>query len=277
MTEQTAASSGGRTGRNLPAATAVGIGLIALITVALLFIPLLFVAVATFASFMAVRELSNALQRRDRRVVTEVALAAAVVMPPLAYFYGPDYSLGAVAIFVIAAAWLRLRRGIEGYFNDFASTVLVIAYVPLLIGFATAMSNGDLGAERVLTMILLTAGNDTGGYAAGVFFGKHPIAASISPKKSWEGLVGSLLTQAALGAFVVPALLDVAPWQGIALGLVMSVTATVGDFAESAIKRDLGVKDMSQALPGHGGFMDRLDSLLINALVAWIAFTWMGV
>jgi phosphatidate cytidylyltransferase len=90
-------------------------------------------------------------------------------------------------------------------------------------------------------------------------------------------MVGSLLTQAALGGLLVPHLLDIAPWQGIALGLVMSITATVGDFAESAIKRDLGVKDMSQALPGHGGFMDRLDSLLINALVASIGFTWMGV
>lgn len=277
MTEQTAASSGGRTGRNLPAATAVGIGLIALITVALLYVPLLFVAVATFASFMAVRELSNALRRRDRRVVDEVALVAAIVMPPLAYFFGPEYSLGAVAIFVIAAAWLRLRRGVEGYFNDFASTVLVIAYVPLLIGFATAMSNGDLGAERVLVMILLTAGNDTGGYFAGIFFGKHPMAPGISPKKSWEGMAGSLITQGLLGAFVAPLLLPIAAWQGLLLGLVMSVTATIGDLAESAIKRDLGVKDMSQAIPGHGGFMDRLDSLLINAVVAWAAFQWMGI
>ena len=122
-----------------------------------------------------------------------------------------------------------------------------------------------------------SAGNDTGGYAAGVFFGKHPMAPAISPKKSWEGFVGSLIAQALIGAFIVPALLPVAAWQGVVLGLVMAVTATIGDFAESAIKRDLGVKDMSHALPGHGGFMDRLDSLLINAVISWIAFRIMGV
>ena len=277
MSEHAATRSGGRTGRNLPAATAVGIGLIALITVSLYYVPLLFVAIATFASFMAVREMSSALKLRERWVVNEVALPAAVLLPPLAYFYGTEYSLGAVALCVIAAAWVRLRRGIVGYFNDLASTVLVIAYVPLLIGFATAMSHAELGAERVLVMILLTAGNDTGGYFAGIFFGKHPMAPGISPKKSWEGMVGSLIAQALLGAFVAPLLLPIAAWQGLLLGLVMSVTATIGDLAESAIKRDLGIKDMSQAIPGHGGFMDRLDSLLINAVVAWVAYMWIGV
>ena len=277
MTEHTTSTSGGRAGRNLPAATAVGVGLLALVTFSLFYLPLLFVATATFASFMAVRELSNALKLRGRHVVTEVALPASVLLPALAYFYGPEYSLGAVALLLIAAAWYRLRRGVEGYFNDFASTVLVIAYVPLLVGFATAMSAKDLGAEMVISAILLTAGNDTGGYFAGIFFGKHPMAPNISPKKSWEGMLGSLLTQALLGALVVPLLLPIAAWQGLLLGLVMSVTATIGDLAESAIKRDLGVKDMSQALPGHGGFMDRLDSLLINAVVAWVAFAWIGI
>lgn len=271
------ATSSGRAGRNLPAATAVGLGLLSVVSATLLWFRPGFVVLAVLASLLAVRELSIALERRDRHVVREVAYPAAIVIPTVSYLFSAEVSLGVVALSVVLVAWRRLQAGIERYFDDLAASVLVIAYVPLLVGFATAMSAGESGAQRVIAMVLLTAGNDTGGYAAGVFFGKHPIAASISPKKSWEGLVGSLLTQAALGAFVVPALLDVAPWQGIALGLVMSVTATVGDFAESAIKRDLGVKDMSQALPGHGGFMDRLDSLLINALVAWIAFTWMGV
>lgn len=277
MADQPTSTSGGRAGRNLPAATAVGIGLLALVTVSLFYVPLLFVALATFASFMAVREMSTALKRRERVVVTEVAFPAAIVLPPIAYFYGTDYSLAALAICVVAAAWVRLRRAFKGYFNDFAATVVVIAYVPLLIGFATAMSHGQLGAERVICMIMLTAGNDTGGYFAGILFGKHPMAPTISPKKSWEGMVGSLLVQALLGAFVVPMLLPMQAWQGLLLGLVMSVTATIGDLAESAIKRDLGIKDMSHALPGHGGFMDRLDSLLINAVVAWVAFQWIGV
>jgi len=270
-------ASGGRAGRNLPAATAVGVGLIAVVFAALIWFPPGFVLLAMAASMLAVRELARALEHRDRHVVREVAYPAAVVIPAISYLYSPESSLGVFALTVVVVAWRRLGAGIERYFDDLAASVLVIAYVPLLVGFATAMSAGEGGAARVITMVLLTAGNDTGGYAAGVLFGKHPIAPGISPKKSWEGMVGSLLTQAALGAFLVPLMLDIAPWQGIALGLVMSITATVGDFAESAIKRDLGVKDMSQALPGHGGFMDRLDSLLINALVASIAFTWMGV
>lgn len=277
MTEQAATKGGGRAGRNLPAATAVGLGLLALVTFALFYVPLLFVAIATFASFMAVREMSHALQIRDRYVVKEVALPAAVALPVLAYFFGPDYSLSAVALLVIAAAWVRLRRDVPGYFNDLASTVLLIAYVPLLIGFGTAMLRDDLGPQRVICMILLTAGNDTGGYFTGMFFGRHPMAPGISPNKSWEGMAGSLVTQGLLGAFIVPMLLPIEAWQGLLLGLVMSVTATIGDLAESAIKRDLGVKDMSDAIPGHGGFMDRLDSLLINAVVAWVAFQWIGL
>ncbi len=269
--------SGGRAGRDLPAATAVGVGLLALLAGSLFWFRPAFVAIAMSASLLAVRELANALATHGRRVVRPVAYPAAVVIPALAYAFNPEVSLGIFAGTVVVLAAVRLGHGAEGYFDDLAASVLVIAYVPLLVGFATAMSAGTHGAERVIAMVLLTAGNDTGGYAAGVFFGRHPIAPSISPKKSWEGLVGSLVAQALIGGLLVPHMLDVRPWQGIALGLVMSLTATVGDFAESAIKRDLGVKDMSHALPGHGGFMDRLDSLLINALVAWIAFTWMGV
>lgn len=276
MTSTTTAG-GGRAGRNLPAATAVGVGLIAAVFSSLIWFRTGFVLLAMAASLLAVRELARALEHRDRHVVREVAYPAAVAIPAISYCFSPEISLGVFALSVVIVAWRRLGKGVARYFDDLAASVLVIAYVPLLVGFATAMSAGDSGAARVITMVLLTAGNDTGGYAAGVFFGKHPIAAGISPKKSWEGFLGSLLTQAALGGLLVPHLLDIAPWQGIALGLVMSITATVGDFAESAIKRDLGVKDMSQALPGHGGFMDRLDSLLINALVASIAFTWMGV
>ena len=270
-------NSSGRAGRNLPAATAVGVGLLAMVAVTLFWLRPAFVVMAMTASVLAVRELSNALQRHDRHVVREVAYPAAALIPGISFLYSPEISLGVFAITVVVLAAVRLGRGFQGYFDDLAASVLVIAYVPLLVGFATAMSRGTSGAERVIVMVLLTAGNDTGGYAAGVIFGKHPIAAAISPKKSWEGLAGSLLAQGLLGAFVVPLLLNIAPWQGIAMGLVMSITATVGDFAESAIKRDLGVKDMGHSLPGHGGFMDRLDSLLVNALVAAIAFRLMGV
>ncbi len=126
---------------------------------------------------------------------------------------------------------------------------------------------------RVVVFILLTICNDIGGYATGVLFGKHPIAPQISPKKSWEGFAGSVLLQGVVGVLTFVYLLDAPWWQGLVTGLVMTVTATAGDFAESAIKRDLGVKDMGTFLPGHGGMMDRFDSLIPNAFTSWALFT----
>ena len=129
------------------------------------------------------------------------------------------------------------------------------------------------GPQRVLTFILLTVSNDIGGYVAGVLFGRHPIAAHISPKKSWEGFAGSLILQMAVGALAFAYLLHAPWWQGVIASVVLAVTATGGDFAESAIKRDLGVKDMGSFLPGHGGMMDRMDSLIPNAFASWVLFT----
>jgi phosphatidate cytidylyltransferase len=105
-----------------------------------------------------------------------------------------------------------------------------------------------------------------------VLFGRHPIAPNISPKKSWEGFAGSLAVQVAIGVAAFIWIFEAPWWQGLIMGAVLTVTATAGDFAESAIKRDLGIKDMGTLLPGHGGLMDRLDSLVINAFAAWALF-----
>jgi phosphatidate cytidylyltransferase len=153
------------------------------------------------------------------------------------------------------------------------ASAFVVAYLPFMAGFLMLTLAADNGPERVVVFILLTVSNDIGGYAAGVLFGKHPIAPQISPKKSWEGLVGSIILQCAVGAVSFVYLLDAPWWQGLLAGLVLTVTATAGDFAESAIKRDLGVKDMGTFLPGHGGMMDRLDSLVPNAFASWVLFT----
>jgi phosphatidate cytidylyltransferase len=149
----------------------------------------------------------------------------------------------------------------------------VIVYLPFMAGFLMLTLATDNGPWRVIVFILLTISNDIGGYFAGIFYGKHPIAASISPKKSWEGFAGSVLMQSVVGALSFMFLLDAPWWQGVIAGLVLSITATGGDFAESAIKRDLGVKDMGSFLPGHGGMMDRLDSLVPNAFASWALFT----
>ena len=148
-----------------------------------------------------------------------------------------------------------------------------MAYLPFMAGFLMLTLSAGNGPQRVLTFILLTVSNDIGGYVAGVLFGRHPIAAHISPKKSWEGFAGSLILQMAVGALAFAYLLHAPWWQGVIASVVLAVTATGGDFAESAIKRDLGVKDMGSFLPGHGGMMDRMDSLIPNAFASWVLFT----
>ena len=152
-------------------------------------------------------------------------------------------------------------------------SVLVLAWLPLLASFGAMMVVQDHGAARVATLMVVVVCSDVGGYAAGVLFGKHPMAPAISPKKSWEGLAGSLVvgTAGAIGCVVL--LLDSQWWIGMILGPVLVVCATLGDLVESQIKRDLGIKDMGTLLPGHGGIMDRLDSLLPSAFIVWCVLT----
>jgi phosphatidate cytidylyltransferase len=138
-----------------------------------------------------------------------------------------------------------------------------------LAGFAALMLAAPDGRQRIVVFILVTVFSDIGGYAVGVKFGKHPMAPSLSPKKSWEGFAGSVLSCALVGAISLPLLLDGPWWAGVLLGVVAAAAATLGDLIESSIKRDLGIKDMSTILPGHGGLMDRLDSLVVVAPVAW--------
>jgi len=118
--------------------------------------------------------------------------------------------------------------------------------------------------------VILTACSDTGGYLAGILVGKHPLVPRISPKKTWEGLGGSIVVCLTAGAIMVPQLLDGQVWQGLLLGLAAVAAATLGDLTESMIKRDLEIKDMGHLLPGHGGIMDRIDSLLVMAPVVWL-------
>src|SRR5699024_5606347 len=145
-----------------------------------------------------------------------------------------------------------------------------VTYVALLASFAALLIDAPDGGRRIIVYALLTTMSDVGGYAVGVLLGKHPMAPSISPKKSWEGFAGSLATSALAGAISVPLLLGGDWWAGALLGLPVALFATVGDLSESTLKRDLGIKDMGNLLPGHGGLMDRLDSLLITAPLCWI-------
>lgn len=262
-----------RAGRNLPAAIASSVALGVIVIVSLAFLPWLFVVVVIATMLVAVREVIAAFAGMSIRVARTPAYAATVVVPAVAYVWGPIALMAATGIAILAALVWRLRRGYEGYVRDVTASVFTIAYLPFMAGFLSLTLAADNGPARVVVFILLTMGNDIGGYAAGVLFGRHPIAPQISPKKSWEGFAGSVVLQSVVGALCWVLIFDAPWWQGVITGLVMTVTATAGDFAESAIKRDLGVKDMGTFLPGHGGMMDRFDSLIPNAFTSWALFT----
>jgi phosphatidate cytidylyltransferase len=262
-----------RAGRNLPAAVASAVVLAALVLVTLFTVKWLFGALVIVALLIAVHELFQAFAQTSIRLARTPIYVGVVVIPAVAYGWGTTALLAATGGVVLCLLIWRIRRGYQGYVRDATASVFVVAYLPFMAGFLMLTLAADDGAQRVVVFILLTVSNDIGGYIAGVLFGKHPIAPQISPKKSWEGFAGSVLLQGTVGAISFVVLLDAPWWQGVIAGLVMTVTATAGDFAESAIKRDLGVKDMGTILPGHGGMMDRLDSLVPNAFTSWALFT----
>ncbi|WP_422752859.1 phosphatidate cytidylyltransferase [Micromonospora sp. WMMD708] len=263
--------STGRAGRNLPAAIGVGLGLGALVLVPLFFFLPGFLAVLAGAIGVGIWEMARAVRRSGARPPLVPLLAGGVLTIGLAWFAGPDaLSLGLLVTVLGTMVW-RLGDGPAGFQRDITAATLIAVYVPFLGGFAAmlAAAPGD-GPLRVLVTVAGVVLSDTGGYAAGANFGRHPMAPRISPKKSWEGFAGSVVAAAVGSALLIWLLFDVAPWWGALFGVAVSVAAVLGDLAESMIKRDLGVKDMSSLLPGHGGLMDRLDSILFAVPTAYL-------
>lgn len=258
-----------RAGRDLPAAIGVGVALGSLlIATALLWRPS-FVALVTVVVVIGSLELVNAL-RTGRMNVPLVPVLVGAALVPLAYVAGSDaLTLGYGLVCLAILVW-RALDGPDRAIRDIAGGVFIITYVALMASFTSLMIDAPDGGRRIIVFALLTTMSDIGGYAVGVLAGKHPMAPSISPKKSWEGFAGSLATSALAGALSVPLLLGGDWWAGALLGLPVAFFATVGDLSESILKRDLGIKDMGTILPGHGGVMDRLDSLLVCAPLVWI-------
>ncbi len=263
-------STTGRAGRNLPAAIAVGVVLAVAIIASLFVYKALFVVLVLAAILLAVDEVARALSTGGTRVERVPILIGTAAIQIAAYFGGPMAMLIAIALTVLATIVWRMPKGSERFVRDTTAGVFVIGYVPMLAGFAIMLTSPDDGPWRVVTFVLVVTSSDIGGYAVGVLFGKHPMAPAISPKKSWEGFAGSALTCVAVGILSVVYFLDGSLWVGALVGAVAVVVATLGDLIESMIKRDLGIKDMSNLLPGHGGVMDRLDSLLAAAPVIWL-------
>ena len=262
-----------RAGRNLPAAIAVGVILVAIALASLYWQLWLFVLVIVAAIVIGTDELASAMRSKGIQLAKTPLLAAAVILPVLGFFAGSAQVLmGYGLLFLFTVVWRLFRHGVDDFVRDSTASGFVLAYAPLMGGFAALIAASPDGADRVVTFIALSVASDIGGYASGVLFGKHPMAPAISPKKSWEGFAGSVTLQVILGSLAFALLLDSDWWKGAIVGALMTVTATLGDFIESAIKRDLGIKDMSNLLPGHGGLMDRLDSLIPNTVVAYTLF-----
>ena len=268
-----------RAGRNLPAAIGSAVVLIALILASLAFQKALFMVIVVAAVVVAVWELDQGFRAKQINLPQEPLMLGGVVMVVVAYVYGAPALVTATAVTALTIMLWLLRRGVDGYVRDASASIMALVYVPFLGSFvALLLAEGDRvggglsddGVGAICTFIGVTICSDIGGYAAGVLFGKHPMAPVISPKKSWEGFAGSALSCVAGGTALVVFLLDGRWWVGVLLGLVTVVMATLGDLVESVMKRDLGIKDMSHIIPGHGGLMDRLDSLLATAAPIWL-------
>ncbi len=268
-----AAARPSRAGRNLPAAIGVGLGLGAAVLASLLLYRPIFIVIVAVAMAYGTWELTRAISTVEARPPLVPLLVGGLAMELAAWFQGPNGLVGGFLLTAVGLAVWRVADGAVGYLRDVATAVLVALYLPLLGGFAVLMVHADDGAGRVITFIVLVVCSDVGGYVSGVLLGRHPMAPTVSPKKSWEGFAGSLLACGVAGALFTTLLFHRAWWAGVLFGAAIAVTATLGDLGESMIKRDLGLKDMGKLLPGHGGLMDRLDSLLPCAAVAYLVLS----
>nr|WP_246315992.1 phosphatidate cytidylyltransferase [Kineococcus aurantiacus] len=267
----------------MPAAIGMGLAMGGVLVASLFVRREAFLVLASAAVLYGTVEMVRAFRARHLRIPVLPPVAGTLAMLPGAYLGGGETLFVAYALTVFAVLVHRLVAGGDEDHGspvpvppvrDVVGGIFIVTYGPLLAGFAMLMLAATQGAWRVLIFVLVVVGSDVGGYAAGVLFGKHPMAPSISPKKSWEGTAGSLVVGALAGGLAVPLALGGHWWQGVVLGLVTVVVAIGGDLSESMLKRDLGIKDMGTLLPGHGGVMDRLDSLLPAAPVVHLLLVW---
>jgi phosphatidate cytidylyltransferase len=259
-----------RAGRNLRAAIVVGLLLGGLALVTLFTIKVIFLIYVAAAVALGLWELTRVLEVRGVRLPLVPVAAGGAVMLGLAYYSGERPLVAALAVTAIAVLAWRLAGGSAGYLRDVTAGIFTLVYLPLMASFVALMLAAPDGSRRVLAWMVVTVCSDIGGYLVGSLLGRHPMAAVISPHKTWEGFAGSALACVVAGVLLLLLLLHGTWWQGAVLGLAAVGAATLGDLSESMIKRDLQIKDMGTLLPGHGGVLDRIDSLLITAPVVWL-------
>lgn len=275
-----------RAGRDLPAAIVVGASIGGVLIATLVFAPRYWVAIVAVAIFVATHEVVRRLREAGYMIPVIPLLIGGQVTVWLTW---PFHAAGALAGFgatvVVCNFWrLFMQDNTQrpepfagspsaNYLRDASATVFLAAWVPLFASFGALLVYPHDGAGRVFCLMITVVASDVGGYTVGVLFGKHPMVPAISPKKSWEGFVGSLVFGITAATLTATFLAGKPPWIGVLLGVVLVLSCTLGDLVESQVKRDLGIKDMGRLLPGHGGLMDRLDGVLPSAVAAWTVLT----
>ena len=267
-----------KAGRDLPMAIGVGLVLLAALAVGLLWVPWFFVLISAVSLSLAVVEIHRALLRKEMHAQVKTIVAGTLVSVLGAYAMFrwnlglPPTTFAVICVCgtVVACLVARLLLAREGFIRDIAASALIIAYIPLMGVFIPLMMAEPGGTRRIIAVVACVVASDTGAYAVGSLLGRHKMAPHISPSKTWEGFAGSIATSAVVGVAAALWCLG-ASWElGLVLGLCIAPAATLGDLVESLIKRDAGLKDMSNFLPGHGGFMDRLDSMLVAMPMGWL-------
>lgn len=259
-----------RAGRNVPLAAAIGVFLVALVLLTLSFDRVFFAVLVALVMIPAVWEFSRANGVHGGHIDPVVLSLASMVIILAAWRSGFEGIATTLAIAAPVVLIVQLRKGPEQFLTNATASLFTLLYLPIPAAFAVMLAHPSDGRARVMIFIMAVALSDTGAYVAGVLFGKHSLAPTISPKKSWEGVIGSVLLSGTGTSIFFSIWFHKPWWHGAILAFVAILTATSGDLIESALKRDIGVKDMGKALPGHGGFLDRLDSLLITAPFAFL-------
>ena len=260
-----------KAGRKLLPSIAVGLSLIALVWFALSYERVVFAGVVAAAIILGAREITRAFAARAITISFNGLVLASIALSYAAWNGGSGGLAVATAIAMPLLLIRALLQGPEGFVAKATATVFSLLYLPFLAGFLILLARPENGFQQVMTFMVLVCCNDTFGYIIGVLFGKHPLVPKISPKKTWEGLIGSIIFTVAGGSLAFYYIMDMQWWLGIIVGLMIVFTATCGDLIESAMKRDLSLKDMGTLLPGHGGMLDRLDSVVLSAPAMWLA------
>lgn len=265
-----------RAGRNVPVATAIGAGLVGLVIATLSFDRVLFAILVSVVMIPSVYEFARACIAINVKINRGILSVASVAIVMSAWQYGFEGLAVAIAVSTPIVLISLLRSGFENFVANATASLFTLLYLPVPAAFAVLLAHSPDGRAKVMVFILAVSLSDTGGYVAGVLFGKHPLAKMISPKKSWEGVVGSVLLSIAGTSVFFGIWFHQIWWHGAILAVVAILAGTSGDLIESALKRDIGIKDMGKSLPGHGGFLDRLDSLLITAPFAYLIIQWLS-